>query len=115
MQARLGEADLTLTEVADTLFVSVRQLQRAFASSGSAGFRHELARMRVREGAQIIHQHPERSIASVAAAVGYRQPPFFAKTFREQLGKSPGVWRRQCQGHARDAAAQGPENDLLAA
>jgi transcriptional regulator GlxA family with amidase domain len=112
MQQRLSESDLTLCDIAATLFVSPRQLQRAFAHMDSPGFRYELTCLRIREAARLIHENPKRSVAATAKAVGYRQSSFFAKTFREQLGKPPGLWRRQCRDNLRMRAAA--EDDLSA-
>ena len=105
MRSQMADADLTLGDIAHQLYVSPRQLQRAFASVGSPGFRSELSGIRVREAAWLMHRNPRHSVATVAAAVGYRHPPFFAKTFRRQLGKPPGLWRRQCQSRLHDVAA----------
>jgi transcriptional regulator GlxA family with amidase domain len=115
MRELMWDFDLTLNDVSAALFVSSRQLQRAFAHTGSLGFRHELANMRVKEAARLLHENPRRSVASVAAAVGYRQSSFFAKTFRQQLGKPPGVWRRQCRERAREASVQQLDWDTFSA
>ena len=106
MRTGLTDCELTLSDIAGQLYVSPRQLQRAFAEVGSAGFRNELAGMRVREAARLILRNPHRSVAAVAAAVGYRHPPFFAKTFREVLGKSPGAWRQECLARTHEATRE---------
>lgn len=106
MQQRLGERDLSLAAVASDLFVSSRALQRAFAHVGSQGFRHELAVMRVTRAVQIFQAQPQLTVAQVASAVGYAHAPFFARTFRRQLGCAPGEWHRRCMGRHRHPSSQ---------
>ena len=96
MQARLSERDLKLTCVSGELFVSSRQLQRAFFEAGSEGFRRELSKMRVTRAVQLFYNQPQLSVAQVAASVGYSHAPFFARTFRSQMGCAPGEWHRRC-------------------
>lgn len=97
MEERLGEEKLTLGEIAKGLYVSRRQLQRAFAELGSEGFRRELVRMRINRAVRLFYAYPHLSVSQVAGVVGYRHAPFFAKIFRKQVGCAPGEWRRRCR------------------
>lgn len=81
-----------LADVAGELATSPRQLERAFAAAGTT-FRDALARVRV-ERAAIMLEDREKTVAEIAAAVGYRQPAHFAKAFRRVLGLSPAEYRQ---------------------
>jgi AraC family transcriptional regulator of adaptative response / methylphosphotriester-DNA alkyltransferase methyltransferase len=106
MQQRLADEELSLAQLARELAVSERHLQRAFHERGSDGYRWELTRLRMETAARLFAQDPHRSVARTAAAVGYRQPPQFAKAFRRHLGMTPKEWRNRCRLQAavnRDA------------
>jgi transcriptional regulator GlxA family with amidase domain len=94
MQKNLADNDLRLEQVAEELKVSTRHLQRAFKEFHSPGFRHELARLRVREAARLMELKPERRIADISQEVGYPHPMHFAKAFKRHLGVSPREWRK---------------------
>jgi AraC family transcriptional regulator, regulatory protein of adaptative response / methylphosphotriester-DNA alkyltransferase methyltransferase len=83
---------LTIEGVAGRLFVSRRQLQRAFAESGSATFRSYLCRVRMERAAALLGQGS--TVREAAHAVGYRQPAQFAKAFRRHHRCTPATLRR---------------------
>jgi len=97
MKRRMNDPDLSLQDIASSLFVSSRHLQRLFAQSDSKGFCYELAGMRVRYAAELIYRDPSLSVAEAAQLVGYRQASFFAKTFKAHLKRQPGEWRKHCR------------------
>jgi AraC-like DNA-binding protein len=83
--------DLTIEGVAGRLFVSRRQLQRAFAESGTATFRTRLFQVRMERAAELLNQGS--TVRQAARAVGYRQPAQFAKAFRRYQGVAPSDFR----------------------
>jgi AraC family transcriptional regulator, regulatory protein of adaptative response / methylphosphotriester-DNA alkyltransferase methyltransferase len=94
MRAEYGE-DLAIDDVARRIATSRRQLQRCFAELGDAGettFRDCLTAIRMRRAAELLgHRH--LSVRQVAASVGYRQPPQFAKAFRRHHRVPPSAFR----------------------
>jgi len=88
-----GYADesLSLAGVARSIATSRRQLQRVFAEHGTS-FRRELQRVRMERAAELI-QHGSAPVATVARAVGYRQPAQFSKAFRRHHGRPPSEMR----------------------
>jgi len=105
-------ADVSLDSLARRLGTSTRQLERAFAEVGGTTFRAQLTDVRVRLGASLLGD-PEVTIAEVAKAVGYRQPPHFAKAFRAVYGKSPSEWRRAVYGLKRANRSARIRRELL--
>ena len=105
MRARYSDVQFGLPQAAAQLYVSPRQLQRAFARHSTKPFRAHLTQMRVRQAARLLVEHPRMSVADVTAAVGYRQPAHFAKAFRAHYGMSPRRYRQA----ARHAAVQLPD------
>jgi AraC-like DNA-binding protein len=93
-------ANGSLAAVARRLATSPRQLERAFAQAGGTTFRAELTSARVRRAERFL-RNPALTVAEVATAVGYRQPPHFAKAFRTVHGMSPAEWRRAAYGLGR--------------
>jgi AraC-like DNA-binding protein len=83
---------LDLEGLARRLASSPRQLQRAFAEAGEAGFRAHLRRVRTERAADLLARGA--TVAEAARAVGYAQPAHFAKTFARERGRLPSSERR---------------------
>ena len=92
MRAEYAE-DLTLDDVATRIATSRRQLQRVFRELGGTGFREELAAIRMRQAAELLHG--SLPIGEVCRRVGYRQSAQFAKAFRAHHGVLPSVYRER--------------------
>lgn len=91
LSARLGEAELTIDDVASEVYASRRQIQRVMADHGTS-FREELTKLRVQRAALLLGRYP-LPVRTIAEQVGYRQPGQFAKTFRRYMGASPSELR----------------------
>lgn len=94
----LADTDLTVTELARRHHVSVRQVHVVFARAGTtpAGF----VRLQRLAAARQLLADPagaRRTIAGVAAAVGFSELRTFERAFQRQYGTTPARWRRhQC-------------------
>jgi AraC family transcriptional regulator, regulatory protein of adaptative response / methylphosphotriester-DNA alkyltransferase methyltransferase len=84
---------LELEGVARRLASSPRQLQRAFAEAGEAGFRSYLRRVRIERAAELLGDG--WPVSEAARAVGYCQPAHFAKAYRRERGRLPRTDRRR--------------------
>jgi AraC family transcriptional regulator, regulatory protein of adaptative response / methylphosphotriester-DNA alkyltransferase methyltransferase len=84
---------LELEGVARRLASSPRQLQRAFAEAGEAGFRSYLRRVRIERAAELLADG--WPVNEAARAVGYSQPAHFAKAYRRERGRLPRTERRR--------------------
>ena len=87
---------LTVDDLARSTFASRRQLQRAFAESGTSVSERLLA-VRMERGAALLRD-PGLTVEEVARAVGYCQPSQFAKAFRRHHGCPPSRWREAAEG-----------------
>ncbi len=81
-QDRLGLADL-----AQTIFASKRQLQRAFAEAGTS-FQATLHAIRMERSAELLVES-SLPVSTIAHLVGYRSPPQFTKAFRRHYQLVP--------------------------
>ena len=83
---------ISLEWLAQTIFTSRRQLQRAFTEAGTT-VRAHVYEVRMARAAELLEEgrHP---VSQVARMVGYSQPAQFAKAFRRCFGVPPSRWRR---------------------
>jgi AraC family transcriptional regulator, regulatory protein of adaptative response / methylphosphotriester-DNA alkyltransferase methyltransferase len=94
-----ADTDISLASVARSIATSRRQLQRVFGEHGTS-FRRELQRVRMTRAAELLRDRA-LPVATVARAVGYRQPAQFSKAFRRHHGRPPSALR----GPSRSLAA----------
>ena len=101
----LGESDLGPLRVAEAIGVSERYLQRIFAERGETLSSIIRAR-RIAEAKRLLgnRQSSGRSVALIAYQVGFADPAYFSRVFREQTGMTPADYRK---------AATAAQTDLL--
>lgn len=92
----ISNPEYSLTNLAESLFMSERQLQRIFKANGSEGFRAELTDFRMREASRLI-AIDRQSITEISGKVGFRGGMHFAKAFKRCYGYSPREWRAHCR------------------
>ncbi len=88
---RLGNPDLSNENVALNLNITVRQLQRAFISSGCSPKKFMINK-RLDQAAQILHTQNtgnRPSIIQVSYDVGFNDPSNFSHSFSRRYGVSP--------------------------
>ena len=88
-----ADAEVSLASVARSIATSRRQLQRVFGEHDTS-FRRELQRVRMTRAAELL-QGGAMPVATVARAVGYRQPAQFSRAFRPHHGRPPSELRRK--------------------
>jgi AraC family transcriptional regulator of adaptative response / methylphosphotriester-DNA alkyltransferase methyltransferase len=86
-----ADPNVSLSSVAHSIATSRRQLQRVFSEHGTS-FRRELQRVRMTRAAELLRDQA-LPVATVARAVGYRQPAQFSKAFRRHHGYPPSELR----------------------
>jgi len=67
-----------------------------------------VARVRMHRASRLLRE-TDRTLADIAAAVGYDSESSFSRAFRNQFGVSPGAFRREARASSRD---RGPSDDL---
>ncbi len=86
---------LTLQVLAKALATCSRQIQRAYAQSGTSTFHQDLTERRMAAAVQLLSKPAAIPISDVASQVGYRQAAHFARAFRCRYGVSPARFRAE--------------------
>lgn len=92
----------TLEELSRQMYVGRFHLSRTFAKCVGLPPMHYLARLRAERAAAMLSS-TDLPIASIGAAVGWSDPPYFSRRFRAVFGISPRVYRKR---HRQDAAGR---------
>ncbi|WP_329213572.1 helix-turn-helix domain-containing protein [Streptomyces sp. NBC_00683] len=97
-----------LATLADAFGVSTRTLLRRFSEEAGRSPLAHLQASRVRRARHLL-ETTDRTVAAVAAAVGYQDPGTFAALFARHTGHRPSAYRaafrRTAQASARDGGA----------
>lgn len=87
-------ADWRIAELARRLHVSTAHLIRLFkAATGSTPLAY-VARLRT-ERASVLLLNSQDKISAIGCAVGWRDPVYFARRFRQQTGLTPSAYRER--------------------
>ncbi|MGW5151769.1 AraC-like ligand-binding domain-containing protein [Rhodococcus koreensis] len=93
LKTRLHDENLSITEAAAELGISLRYLQKIFQSTGSTPSEWLLqARL---ERARTILLSTDITISDLASRVGFKDISHFSRSFRTFYGASPGQYRRR--------------------
>jgi transcriptional regulator GlxA family with amidase domain len=86
------ETPLSRAAVAQAAGVSVRHLDRLFASELKTGWHAAYLQLRLAQAVRLLRQSP-LSLAQIAFATGFSSASHFSRAFREAFGHPPGAWR----------------------
>lgn len=84
---------LSVDELSQKVFVSRRQLQRAFTEAGTS-VQEQLHAVRMQHAAELL-RGTARPVSEITRSVGYRHSAQFAKAFRRYYGLAPTQWRKK--------------------
>lgn len=85
---------LSLQQLADWIGVSPHHLCRLFRTAYDTTPTRFLKRIRIRRAKELLLQEGQWSSRRVGEQVGYGEPSYFAKIFKEQEGMTPQAFRR---------------------
>lgn len=103
IRKRHGEFDLSLTEIAEDVGCSTRQLQRVFREVGGTDFRSYLLRVRMQRAHRLLARAKSApSIQQTAWQVGYRQASGLRQAFLRFYGYNPSSIRTPHQPYLGD-------------
>ncbi|QDU57231.1 AraC family transcriptional regulator [Aeoliella mucimassa] len=88
---------LSVQEIADTLAISRRSLERRFQQSLHRTMGDEISRVHL-ERAKLLLATTDMPIPAVADASGYGSPEYFARVMKRDTGLTPRQYRGQHQG-----------------
>lgn len=84
----------TIEELAGALMVSPSALKTYFRGVYGKPVAAYLKELRMQKAADLL-RHTDKSVAEVAAAVGYTSQSKFSEVFRKQMGTTPSMWRQR--------------------
>lgn len=93
MEAAYGE-DLTVENLAATLFISPQYLTRLFRRFTDKTTQQYLLDLRLNKAKELLMNHQELSVQDIAGLVGFASASRFVQVFREKTGGTPGRFRR---------------------
>jgi len=91
IQERYAE-DLTLTSIAETLFVSPNYLSSLFKTETGSTFTHHLTKARMNRAKQLLRETNQK-IYQICEQVGYADQAHFSRMFKALEGMSPFDYR----------------------
>ena len=89
-------APIRIEQIAKAVGISRSQLYRTFMEKFSMSPHDYLKKYRINEACTQLRR-ADKAIASVAASVGFTDPLYFSRVFREVKGMSPSEYRKKHQ------------------
>lgn len=107
VEARLGDPNLTLADVARAEGVSARYLQKVFEHAGES-FTHLLRQRRLERCRSDLANplYAALPISDIGFKWGFNDAAHFSRSFRDSFGKSPRAYRSETPSSPPDAAAR---------
>lgn len=103
------DSPLTVTEVAETVGVSVRALQLAFRRRMGASPHAVIKRARLRQARQLLESGEVATVRDAADRLGFSNVARFSTEYRDVFGETPLVTlKRTLGGAARTVPGDGP-------
>ncbi len=93
LEQQFHDSDFQLTQAADILAMSERQLQRKLKAIMDLNFSQILRRTRLQKAAVILRQG--QVINFVSDNIGFSSPAYFSTCFRAEFGQSPKKFQQQ--------------------
>lgn len=94
IHAHLAASDLSPQKVASVMGISLRTLQNVFAPTGEPPSLYILRLRLVRVSELLVQpEYASRSITDIARSVGFQEPSYFSRAFRNKFGMSARQWR----------------------
>lgn len=93
VQAHFRNPDLSLSLLSEEFGLSLSTLSREFQKNLGEGFLDSLHRIRI-DAARHEIQYSKKTIAEVAASVGYSNTLTMTRAFKKYLGTTPGAFRK---------------------
>jgi len=86
------EKDITLCEAAEAANLSIHYFSRLFKKEMGITFKEYLTKLRMEDAKRKLRNR-DANISRIAREIGYRNPSYFSKVFKEYEGKSPSEYR----------------------
>lgn len=93
-QHHMGEAGFNAARLAQALAMSRSSLYRKIHEVSGRSVNLFVRDLRIERAAQLLRNH-QMSISEVAYQVGFQEPSYFTRCFRQRFGQSPSDYRQQ--------------------
>ncbi len=113
IERNYGDHRLSVDDLARRVFVSRRQLQRAFTEAGTS-VQERLHAVRMEHAADLLRD-TSMPVSDITRSVGYRHSAQFAKAFRRYHGVAPSQWRKNLESGGGYPASAKPAVGRLSA
>ncbi|MGV9826802.1 helix-turn-helix transcriptional regulator [Gordonia sp. NPDC003429] len=101
IDSQYSDPRLSCASIAWQISASTRSLHRAFAGTGTTVAGLIMAKRLTGAAMELAHGDPNRTVAAVARAHGFRGADQFTRNFKRHYGTSPAEFRRLLDMHAR--------------
>lgn len=92
VEARLQDPEFSVIHIAEACAISVRAVQKVFASMGTTPSAYIQERRLTRAGEKLL-AYPEATITQIAFDHGFNDSAYFTRCFRRRNGMTPGAFR----------------------
>ncbi len=86
---------LTLGDGAKEMSLSESRLSHLIKEASGSTFTGLLRGIRMEKARFLLSHFPEKSVKAVALSVGYKDPLYFSKHFRQDCGMTPNMYKKQ--------------------
>ena len=87
--------DISLADMARHMDISERQVNRLMLKVYGSSFKRKVIQIRLTAAKNMLLQNSDMTVAQIAEAVGYNDPYYFSRVFKNSTGKSPEEFRRK--------------------
>ena len=92
------DEELTLARLAEELGLTLHQISQLLNESAGVNFYGYINRFRIQAAQELLLAEPERTVLSIAYAVGFNSKSSFHGAFSRFTGMSPGEYRKRKSG-----------------
>ena len=92
VEENMADPDFKVEQLSDKMFISRPQLYRKINSITGVTVTDFIKEIRLKRAAQLILQKPG-NISEIAYQVGFNDPKYFSKCFKQQFGVSPASYK----------------------
>jgi AraC-like DNA-binding protein len=100
-ESYFADEDLRLAGLAEAVGLSSHQLSELLNTHYQQSFSGFVNHHRIEEACRLLREEEQRSILSIAMAVGFNSKSAFHRIFRQLKGQSPGDYRNRSQNQTR--------------
>lgn len=89
LEAKFDESELTITKLADLMFMSERQLYRRMKEEFGVTPKEYVNHFRFKKAYNFLTQGTYKTVRETANAVGFKDIVYFARQFKNRFGMLP--------------------------